>query len=272
MEGEKTMNHRAFRWTLAGVLVAAPACFAASGAAAAPQVLALFSTDRPVALSCAGDVCRAELPTLCLQPGRRVPQPGRAYRLADGQSLSLVGRGADGREVSLVLGRATAIAASRTHVAVTVSVPRALLDRHGLERAAIAVGGNVSAIPVSAAEDFRPQTAGEIAAATGHGRRLATTIVDREPDRMPAVRLMTRMSNALPAGGRDAAWASMIAEAEASGVSGAAIGFARFNYELCEFKTANRIVASFRECLRGLSDDSMEFLNTDLERALGSGS
>ena len=266
------MNDRAFRRILASVLVAAPACFAVSGATAAPQVLALFSTDRPVALSCVGDVCRAELPTLCLQPGRRAPQPGRSYRLADGQSLSLVGRGADGREVSLVLDRATAIAASRTHVAVTVSVPRALLDRHGLEGAAIAVGDDVSAVPVASAGDLRPQTEGEIPAATGHGRRLASAIVDREPDRMPAVRLMTRMSNAHTAGDRDAVWASMVAEAEASGVSPAAIGFARFNYGLCKFKTANRIAASFRECLRGLSGDSMEFLNTDLERALGSGS
>ena len=64
----------------------------------------------------------------------------------------------------------------------------------------------------------------------------------------------------------------MVAEAAADGVSATAIGFARFNYELCKFKTANRIVASFRECLRGLSGDSMEFLNADLEPALGSGS
>ena len=266
------MNDRASRLSLASVLVAVPAALAASGAAAAPQVLALFSTDRPVALACAGDECRAELPTLCLQPGRRAPQPGHAYRLADGQSLSLVGRTADGRRVSLALERATAIAASRTHVAVTVSIPRALLDRHGLERAGIAVGDNVSAIPLASAEDRRPQTEGEIAAATGHARRLATAIVDRDTDRMPVVRLMTRMSNAQPGGDRDAVWASMVDDAEARGVSAAAIGFARFNYELCKFKTANRIVASLRQCLRGLSDDSMEFLNTDLEPALGSGS
>ena len=266
------MNDRAFRRSLASALVAAPAALAASGAAAAPQVLALFSTDRPVALSCAGDECRAELPTLCLQPGRRAPQPGRSYRLADGQSLSLVGRTADGREVSLSLDRQMTIAAARTHVAVSVSIPRALLDRHGLERGGISVGDDVSAVPLASAEDRRPQTEGEIAAATGHGRGLATAIVDRDADRMPAVRLMTRMANALPAGDRDTVWAAMIDDAAASGMSAAAIGLARFNYELCKFKTGNRIVASFRQCLRGLSGDSMEFLNTDLERALGSGS
>ena len=266
------MEQRTLRRTLSTVLVAAPAAFAAPGAGAAPQVLALFSTDRPVALACEGGTCRAELPTLCLQPGRRAPQPGRSYRLAEGQSLTLVGRAIGGETVSIALGRETAVAAARTHVAMEVSVPRALLDRHRLRDAAIAVGDNVSAIPLAAADDARPQTAGEIARAAGESRRLATAIVDRDPDRMPAVRLMTRLSNALPAQGKDALWASMVSEAKEDGVSAAAIGFARFNYDLCKFKTANRIVASFRQCLRGLSDDSMEYLNADLEPALGSGS
>ena len=266
------MDQRTLRRTLSTVLVAAPVAFAAPNAKAAPQVLALFSTDRPVALACAGGTCRAELPTLCLQPGRRAPQPGRGYRLAEGQSLTLVGRGTGGATVSIALGREMALAAARTHVAIEVSIPRALLDRHGLRDAAIAVGDNVSAIPLAAADDARPQTGGEIARAAGEGRRLATAIVDRDPDRMPAVRLMTRISNALPAGDRDAAWASMVSEAKKDRVSAAAIGFARFNYDLCKFKTANRIVISFRQCLRGLSDDSMEYLNGDLEPALGSGS
>lgn len=266
------MERHAIRRIPAILALAAPAALAAPGADAAPQVLALFSTDRPVALACDGDICRAELPTLCLQPGRRAPSPGRGYRLADGQSLSIVGRGAGGKTVTVALGRNIAIAAARTHVAVTVTVPRAVLDRYGLERAGIAVGDNVSAIPLAAADDSRPLTAGEIARASGESRRLATAIVDRDPDRMPAVRLMTRIANAVPAGADDAAWAAMVGEAERGGVSDAAIGFARFNYELCKFKTANRIVTSFRQCLRGLSDDSMEFLNGDLEPALGSGS
>lgn len=266
------MERHAIRRILAIAALAAPAAFVAPGADAAPQVLALFSTDRPVALACDGDICRAELPTLCLQPGRRAPQPGRGYRLAEGQSLGIVGRGAGGRIVSVALGGELTVTAARTHVAVTVSVPRAVLDRYGLERAGIAVGDNVSVIPLAAADDSRPLTAGEIARASGESRRLATAIVDRDPDRMPAVRLMTRIANAVPAGADDAIWAAMVDEAKEIGVSAAAIGFARFNYDLCKFKTANRIVTSFRQCLRGLSDDSMEFMNGDLEKALGSGS
>ena len=265
------MNRDALRRGLAAALVASPAAFA-TPAAAAPQVLALFSTDRPVALACAGDVCVAELPTLCLQPGRRAPQPGRGYRLAEGQSLTLIGRGPGGREVSVALDREISVAAARTHVAVDVSVPRALVERLGLRDARIAVGEAIAAVPVAAADDPRPQTAGEIAWATGEARRLAAAIVDRDPDRMPAVRLMTRISNVLPADDADALWASMVGDAERDGVSDAAIRFARFNYDLCKFKTENRIVATFRECLRGLSGDSMEYLNEDLERALGSGS
>ena len=78
------MNRHALRRALAAALVTSPAAFAVTGAHAAPQVLALFSTDRPVALACDAGACRAEMPTLCLQPGRRVPQPGRGYRLAGG--------------------------------------------------------------------------------------------------------------------------------------------------------------------------------------------
>ena len=266
------MKRLPLRRAVAAALVASPAAIAASGAEAAPQALALFSTDRPVTLACGGDVCRAELPTLCLQPGRRVPRPGRGYRLAEGQSLTLTGRGPDGREIPVALGREVSVTAARTHVSVEVSVPRALVERHGLRDARIAVGEAVTAVPVAAADDLRPQTAGEIAWATGEARRLAASIVGRDPDRMPAVRLMTRISNALPARNADALWASMVADAERDGVSAAAIRFARFNYDLCGFKTENGIVATFRECLRGLSGDSMEYLNEDLEKALGSGS
>lgn len=266
------MNRHALRRALAAAVVASPAAFFASGAAAAPQVLALFSTDRPVALACDGGTCRAEMPTLCLQPGRRVPRPGRGYRLAAGQTLTLTGRGPDGTEMSIPLDREVAISAARTHVSVEVSIPRSLIDRLGLKDAKIGIGETVAAVPVAVSGDLRPQTADEIAWATGEARRLAAVIVDRDPDRMPAVRLMTRISNALPAGDTDTIWTSILGDAERDGVSAAAIRFARFNYDLCKFKTANRIVATFRQCLRGLSDDSMEYLNEDLERALGSGS
>ncbi len=257
--------------TLAVALLAASAAFAASPAAAAPQVLALFSTDRPVALTCEGETCRAELPALCLQPGRRAPEAGRGYRLAEGQSLALVGRSVRGGPISVALDRELAIAAARTHVAVTVSVPRALLARYGFEDAGLEVGPHIAAVPLAAADDARPQTSDEIARAAGPGRRLAAALVDRDPDRMPAVRLMNRMANAPSSGESDGLWASMVADANRRGVSSAAIGFAEFNYGLCKFKTGNRGAAPLQQCLRELSDDSMEFLNADLEPALSAG-
>ena len=266
------MNRHALRRTLAAALLASPAAFAAASADAAPQVLALFSTDRPVALACDDGTCRAEMPTLCLQPGRRVPRPGRGYRLAEGQEIVLVGRGRDGTEMSIPLTHEVTVTAARTHVSVEMSIPRALIDKHGIEEAGVGIRDVVAAVPVADPDDILPQTPDEIAWAAREARQLATAIVDREPDRMPAVRLMTRMANALPAGDADALWATMVADAKRDGVSDAATGFARFNYDLCKFKTANRIVASFRQCLQGLSDDSMEYLNEDLERALGSGS
>ncbi len=130
------MNRHALRRTLTAALVASPAAFAVSGAHAAPQVLALFSTDRPVALACNAGTCRAEMPTLCLQPGRRVPRPGRGYRLAEGQGITLVGRHRDGTEMSIPLGHEVTVTAARTHVSIEMSIPRALIDKYGLNEGA----------------------------------------------------------------------------------------------------------------------------------------
>ena len=127
------MNRHALRQTLAAALVVAPAAFAAASAHAAPQVLALFSTDRPVALACEGGTCRAEMPTLCLQPGRRVPRPGRGYRLAEGQEIALVGRGRDGAEMSIPLQHEVTVTAARTHVSVE-NVDSARADRQTRHR------------------------------------------------------------------------------------------------------------------------------------------
>ncbi len=169
---------------------------------AAPQVLALIATGQPVALQCDAAECRVELPTLCLQPERRAPQAGRGYRLADGQSVVLSGRTADGARVSIPLSREIRFQAMRTHVTVEARIAREVLVRHGLARPAIGVGQAVTVVPVAAASDERPLTAHEVAEAAGARRALAIALVDRDAERMPAVRLTNRLIHALPADGK----------------------------------------------------------------------
>ena len=193
------------------------------------------SRPTPVALACEAEY-RAEMPTLCLQPGRRVPRPGRDYRLADGQALTLTGRGPDGTEMSISLGREVAITAARTHVSVEMSIPRALIDKYGLKEAKIDIGETVAAVPVAAADDLRPQTSGEIGRATGEARRLAAAIVYGSGP-MPGGAADDRMSNGLAGPGTPMRGGIEVARRSATRVGTPPSAFARFNYDLCKFKT-----------------------------------
>ncbi len=250
----------------------------AGEARAAPQVLALITTDQPVALNCDSAECRAELPTLCLQPERRAPQAGRGYRLADGHSVVLSGHGADGAIVSIPVNGEVRFTALRTHVTVEARISREVLARYGLVRPAIAVVEAVAVVPHAMASDEQPLTAREITEATGVRRALAVALVDSDAERMPAVRLTNRLINALPAEGRAdpslgrRLWARLLDDAGRRGIPEAALERARSNVTLCAADADNGRSPSLRRCLQGFNDDTMEYLNTDLESALKTGS
>lgn len=249
----------------AAVALAWPIAFAPP-AAAAPQVLALISTERPAPLACRGAYCTAELPAVCLQPGRRTPQPGRGYRLAAGQAVTLVGGGA-ARELAAEVRLTT----RRSHVAVEISIPRALVG--GLADPAVHIGAGVSAVPAPAPGDARPQTAAEIAEAVGPRRRLARTLVDDDPLRMPAVRMTKEAVNRIRAGGdADRSWVEIVADARERGVPEAAVETARFMRRLCAFKLEHGLAGTLTGCLAGLDDDAMSYLGARLEDALQAGS
>ncbi len=258
--------------------IACAAFVAAGQATAAPQLLALIATDRPAALQCDASACRVELPTLCLQPERRAPEAGRSYRVADGQSVVLSGRTSDGEKVSVALSREIRFQARRTHVTVEATIAREVLNRHGLVEAGIGVGEAVTVVPLAASGDERPQTAGEIARAIGDRRAIATALVDRDAERMPAVHLTNRLINLLPAKGRAdprmrrLLWSRALDDVRRRGTPAAALERARFNVEHCTAAADNGRARSLRHCLQGFNDDTMEYLNVDLENALKTGS
>ncbi len=248
------------------LVAAGLAVLGAAPAAPAPQVLALIGTDRPVALDCRGADCIASLPAVCLQPERRAPEPGREYRLATGRSLALVGDGAP-----RALGSGVRLRALRTHVAVVLEVPRALIG--GLRNPAVHVGPNVSAVPVPDARDARPLAPTEIAEAVGRRRAIARRVVEGDPLRMPTVRAAGWMVNHLRAGGDVVrGWSESLDAAARGGASPEAIDFARGMRDLCDHKLAHGLAASLPACLEALGDEAMEFLNTGLEAALKAGS
>ncbi len=260
------------------IWIVCAALLVAGEARAAPQVLALITTNQPVVLKCDSVECRAELPTLCLQPERRAPQAGRGYRLADGQSVVLTGRGAGGAIVSIPVNGEVRFVARRTHVTVEARIAREVLTRHGLVRPAIAVTGAVSVVPLAKTSDEQPLTAREIAEATGVRRALAVALVDGDAERMPAVRLTNRLINALPAEGRAdpklrrRLWTRALDFVGRGDIPEAALERARSNVALCTDNADNGRSPSLRRCLQGFNDDTMEYLNTDLESALKAGS
>ena len=273
------MMAQTMRARVAGsALIALPLVFGGLGASAAPQALALLSTDRPVDLRCAEGVCTAELATLCLQPDRRVPQRGRAYTLAPTQSLTLRGVRADGKPVAVRISQGLRITAARTHVAVRLELDEKLVAALGISTPQIRVGQAVTAIPAPASGDAKPQSQFQIDRAVHHGRLVADRLVDRNSKRMPSVRLMNAMINALPEDGSEAIadrnlrWRDMLASAKDRNVPEQAREYAAFNYKLCSFKLESGIVTTMKQCLRGLSDDTLEYLNADLEPALKTGS
>jgi hypothetical protein len=249
----------------------------AEAARAAPQVLALIATDKPVPLACDAASCRVELPTLCLQPERRAPEAGRGYTLAEGQSVVLSGRVGD-RTVSIPLGGEVRFVAKRTHVMVEARIARELIARHGLTAPAVSVGPAVSVVPDAEARDALPQTPGDIATAVGERRGIATALVDRDGERMPAVHLTNRLINVLPSDGEAdprrwrPAWASALDDARRDGLAEGTIERARYNVDHCAAEAETGRSPTLRRCLQGFNDDTMEYLNVDLESALKTGS
>ncbi len=70
-------------------------------ARAAPQVLALISTEGAVQLACQGGECAATFSSFCLQNERSSPPSGTAYQLASADDIRVTALDRQGRKVSL---------------------------------------------------------------------------------------------------------------------------------------------------------------------------
>lgn len=251
----------------------------ANGARAATQSLALLETDSPIALQCAGGVCKAELSTFCLQKERALPRKSDPYRPADAGAITLVLTGTDGvaRRVSAA-GHVHISAARNDHTAVTVALPRDALAALGAEGAAIEVAARAVLMPVPVAGDQNPQTEQEKALATGPLRELGEKLVDRGPHDPDRVRAVNRLINALPADidRSPDAQARLWREAAATGFRGTSrerLATAAEEYAAC---WRNRIVQlrgdSVRTCLQDRHDDLMWGHVNRYWNAVGAGS
>lgn len=264
--------------TMATALAAAVAtvCLAGGGAMAAPQILALASTPGPVALACDGATCSARFTSYCLQPGRAAPHGGHRYTLAADAGLEVIGTGADGREIDLV-PETVRIHAGENQVTVTLSVPRAALDRRGLDAVAVRVRAAATLVPEAVAGDPLPQTAADIALASTVLRTLGEHLVDDDTVRMTAARETLRLVNLLPHGRMDAATArrtldGVLTPARLAALPAAARPFVADARDYCALVAGNDVTTTLRQCLQGEHDSLMFYLNQGYWDALEGGS
>lgn len=244
--------------------------FSTAPAAAAPQILALLSTDGAVPLDCRNGACTAEFSGFCLQRKRPDPAPGTQYRAAGGD-VTLVVSGADGSARRLPAGDSVSIATSRSYTAVRIGVDEALLNELNAVSVAIEVGENVALVPIPEALDPDPQTEADIALALGPQRGLGERILEDSPEETSAVRLTNRMIGALPPGRtnrgtRDALWDRIVAPS-APALPAAGVARARALYQRCLSKVEAGSFYSLRNCLEIGHDALMIDINVKYWKA-----
>lgn len=257
--------------------VAGAAWLLGGGAQAAPQVLGIVASNGPIPMTCDSAGCHADLSTFCLQQPRDNPQPGQAYMPLEGADITLAGRNAAGETVRVAAAPYLAFVTERGFTAVEVSLSADRLAVLGLTEPAIEIGEKASLLPAAAAVDDNPQTAQEIAIATGTYRDKGAEFFDQAGESGDAIRLTNRMINALPPRGHrledsdgrvlEAALATPAGQAAAQ----EGVALARQMYSTCREKVdVTHHVASMRACLEGTHDRLVVNTNIDFWNSLGS--
>ncbi|MFQ5958167.1 MAG: hypothetical protein ACE5LF_02245 [Alphaproteobacteria bacterium] len=251
-------------------IVAAAIAAPLAGAGAAPQALGLVATNAPVPLNCFAGECSAQFSTFCLQQARDIPLPGTPYR-AVGDGLSLVAVAADGKARRLPGAEHLSITSQRAYNAVKISMSRGALEALGAVRAAVEVGPKVSLVPVPVVGDPDPQSAQEIAAATGPLRDLGDSIVDNAGPEADAARLTSNLINDLPDRGRvgtdvgDRLWQQRLAQDAADPET---VAHAAEAYGVCRQRVEAGYYFSLRRCLELKHDEQMMRLNRRFWQAI----
>jgi hypothetical protein len=262
----------------AAVIMAALFAVGSNVAQAAPQALALVATQGKVGLVCEGSDCSAEFTTFCLQSDRFAPAPGTGYRLADARSVQVLGTTRDGRKIALDPQVHLRFESMRGHVAVRISTTGETMRGLDLTAVEIAVGENVSLLPVPEPGDADPITESDIAILTGSLRPLGTQIVDDNEARMQAAQITNRMINLLPPRGETsgasatALWRQAVDGIGKGRLSSGAKDMARGAYSFCKFNAERNAVPSLRRCLQTEHDSFIQFLNSEYWDAVKTGS
>jgi len=240
-----------------------------SGAAAAPQILGLVaSNDAPISLNCAEGECSAYLSAFCLQETRTAPARGTAYRPAPQSEIALLIETADGRTVRLatdLLRFSTLIGFTSVRASLPASVVADIQRRYGTARVLLKIGRGASLLPVENAGDRNPQTAEEIALATGPMRSAAERLFETSGPSSDAARITSRLINELPEAtpaqiaAADRFWSENATALAAANAEGRAE--ADRIYRGCRVSIESLSLASLKNCLELRHADLMATTN-----------
>jgi hypothetical protein len=179
--------------------LAAAVWLASTAANAAPQILGLVASNGlPTPLACRDGYCSAYLASFCLQEAREAPNTGNEYRLAPGGALTLIIALADGRQFRRPAGGLVSLRTRSGFTDVSASLPVAALDGLDIRAVALEIAPGTTILPDALAGDPEPQSAEEIARATGPLRRLAAETFDGRSETADASRLLGLVINAVP--------------------------------------------------------------------------
>jgi hypothetical protein len=226
-------------------------------ASAASQVLGLTASNGAVPFTCDEDDCTALAGTFCLQRERAIPAWGTPYVASHPDRLTLALLTPDGRIARLPGGPWVRFAAYNGYSMVRMTVPRSLLAAHDATAVAVEIGPGISLVPTPRAGDLDPQSADEIALATGPMRIAAARYLDAPAIGVAAARLVTALVSALPERRtiRDdytAIWQTTITADLTEGLDPAALSAAQRAYDRC------RGQAEIRQCLMSRHRHLME--------------
>jgi hypothetical protein len=243
---------------------------------AAPQIMAVASTDLDVPMTCEGGECSVELSSICLQEHRSSPYPGTAYYVHGDNNFQLTGVTDTGQEIKLS-SVDIKVEASRGHNAVKVAFREADLQKYGPMSVKISVPKEMSIVPMPIANDVNPQTDADIELATGSLRRVASSIIDDNTQKRDAAELLNQTINRLPWNGRATDEERLAAEAAYRGIlttapfSQRAKDSANAVMEECATRTYAGSL-TLRQCLGSWHDRLIGKLNTKYWNQLKTGS
>ncbi len=241
----------------ASALVFAALGLLASPVAASPQVLGVVASlgiATPMVCDGTGE-CSARISSFCLQEARDAPSQGTAYRLADTGAMILEVTRTDGSRFRLPANGYVTIESQLGFTAVKISLTEKQVTALDAASIAVEVAPNLSLLPVETAGDTDPQSADEIALATGPMRAAAAGIFEVPGPVADAARLTALLINALPRPAEEtpaiaeSLWRSTVTDEMVASLSTEGVATAAGAYHSCRLALASHTRLSMRECL-----------------------